>query len=64
MGAAPHPDADGHRRRDGVPAGQAEIQQDQQRLLRRDEYLERFPFALAHRTRSSSLFDEGDLPLR
>ena len=40
VGAAPHPEPDGHRGCDGVPVGQAEIQQDQQRLLRRDEYVE------------------------
>ena len=39
VGAAPHPEPDGDGRCDGVPAGQAEIQQDQQRLLRRDEHL-------------------------
>ena len=39
VGAAPHPEPDGHGRCDGVPVGQAEIQQDQQRFLRRDEHL-------------------------
>ena len=39
VGAAPHPEPDGDGGCDGVPVGQAEIQQDQQRLLRRDEYL-------------------------
>ena len=39
VGAAPYPEPDGHRGCDGVPAGQAEIQQDEQRFLRRDEYL-------------------------
>ena len=39
VGAAAHPQSDGHGGCDGVPAGQAEIQQDQQRFLRRDEYL-------------------------
>ena len=37
VGAAPHPDADGRHRRDGVPARQAEAQQDQRRLLPVDE---------------------------
>ena len=37
VGAAPHPDADGRHRRDGVPARQAEALQDQQRLLPVDE---------------------------
>ena len=37
VGPAPHPDADGRHRRDGVPARQAEAQQDQQRLLPVDE---------------------------
>ena len=40
VGIAPHPEPDGHRGCDGIPVGQAEIQQDQQRLLRRDEYVE------------------------
>ena len=37
VGAAPHPDADGHRRRDGVPARQDEGFEDQRGLLRVDE---------------------------
>ncbi len=39
VGVAPHPEPDGDGGCDGVPAGQAEIQQDQQRFLRCDEYL-------------------------
>ncbi len=39
VGAAADPRPDGHDRRDGLPAGQAEIQQDQPGLLRCDEYL-------------------------
>jgi hypothetical protein len=34
VGAAPHPDADGHGGRDRVPARQAEAHQEQRRLLR------------------------------
>ena len=40
VGAAPYPEPDGDRGCDGVPVGQAEVQQDQQRLLRCDEYVE------------------------
>ena len=39
VGAAPHPDADGHDRRDGVPARQAQADQEQRRFLRFDEHL-------------------------
>ena len=39
VGAAAHPEPDGHRGRDGVPARQAEIQQDEPGFLRRDEYV-------------------------
>ena len=35
VGAAPHPDADGHHRRDGVPARQDEGFEDQRGFLRR-----------------------------
>ena len=37
--APPHPDADGHGRRDRVPARQAQADQEQRRLLRPDEHL-------------------------
>ena len=37
VGAAPHPDADGHDRRDGVPARQDEEFEDQRGLLRQHE---------------------------
>ena len=47
VGAAPHPEPDGHRGCDGVPVGQAEVQQDQQRLLRCDEYVTRERMGIA-----------------
>ncbi|CAA9289006.1 MAG: Transcription termination factor Rho, partial [uncultured Acetobacteraceae bacterium] len=39
VGAAPHPEPDGDAGLDGVPVGQAEVQQDQPGLLRRHEHL-------------------------
>ena len=44
VGAAPHPDADGHGRRDAVPARQDEGRQVQRGLLRLDEPVSRANF--------------------
>ncbi len=45
VGAAPHPDADGRHRCDGIPDRQAEAFEDQQRLLPVDEPVDRMPAA-------------------
>ena len=47
--AAPHPQSDGHGRRDRVPARQAAPDQDERRLLRFDEHLSR-PSSLPFKT--------------
>ncbi len=49
VGAAADPEPDGADGFDGLPAGQAEIQQDQPGFLRRDEYLIALPPARAGR---------------